>query len=72
MINPITARGQYLAAQHQLSSAERYGDAQYYLRHLDIRTAEEKAIEHQRWAARYAEYSREQLGISDTEDQLYA
>jgi hypothetical protein len=73
MSNPIIRR-HHLAAQHQLSAAEEAGSVRYGLtRHPAIVVAiADRTIEHQTWAEKYAAYGREQLGISDTEDQLYA
>jgi hypothetical protein len=70
----ITERKAELASQHQASAAEEAGSVRYGLtRHPAIVVAiADRTIEHQTWAERYAAYSREQLGISDTEDQLYA
>ncbi|TAX57150.1 hypothetical protein ELI01_18915 [Rhizobium leguminosarum] len=67
-------RRHHLAAMHQLSAAEEAGSVRYGLtRHPAIVVAiADRTLRHQDWAARYAAYGREQLGISDTEDQLYA
>ncbi|MBY5821446.1 hypothetical protein [Rhizobium leguminosarum] len=72
MSNPIIRR-HHLAAQHQLSAAEEAGSVRYGLtRHPAIVVAiADRTLRHQHWAARYAEYGREQLGILD-EHQLYA
>ncbi|NNU70406.1 hypothetical protein G9X67_34715 [Rhizobium sp. WYCCWR 11152] len=62
-----------LAILHQLSAAEEAGSVRYGLtRHPAIAVAiQDRTIEHQIWAEKYAAYSREQLGISDG-DYIYA
>jgi hypothetical protein len=62
-----------LAILHQASAAEEAGSVRYGLsRHPAIVVAiQDRTIEHQIWAERYAAYSREQLEILD-EHQLYA
>ncbi|MGR9130811.1 hypothetical protein [Rhizobium leguminosarum] len=67
------SKAQRIAFQHQLSAAEEHGSVRYGLtRHpaLVIAIKDRTAI-HQSWAARYAAYAREQLGISN-EDQFFA
>jgi hypothetical protein len=67
------SKSERLAVLHQLSAAEEAGSVRYGLtRHPAIVAAiQDRTIEHQIWAERYAAYSREQLEILD-EHQLYA
>lgn len=66
-------KSERLAALHQLSAAEEAGSVRYGLtRHPAIVLAiQDRTIEHQHWAERYAAYAREQLRITET-DQLFA
>ncbi|ASS53111.1 hypothetical protein E0H39_03170 [Rhizobium leguminosarum bv. viciae] len=66
-------RAERLAALHQISAAEEAGSVRYGLNiHPALVIAiKDRTAGHQHWAARYAAYAREQMGIDDG-DQLYA
>lgn len=60
-----------LAALHQISAAQEAANARYMMGAPHLRAVEDYAAGYQRWAARYALYAREKMGITDT-DQFYA